>query len=104
MDKYTKFNFSGFESATDFLIFTLAKRLSKHPRKSKINIDEILLNGCKNITLWSLLYLSSIKEKNLLDLHKSILSVRLYFINFVLLKNKILFRYSLIKELLAVIL
>ena len=65
---------------------------------------EILLNGCKNITLWSLLYLSSIKDKNLLDLHKSILSVRVYFINFILLKNKILFRFSLIKELLAVIL
>ena len=76
MNKYTRFNFSGFDSATDFLIYTLSNCLKKHPEKSKINVDVIVLNDCKNITIWSLLYLNSIKEKNFLDFHKNIISVR----------------------------
>jgi len=76
-------NFSGLESATDYLFYLLSKKLASHPRLN--SSSQVILKGCKNITIWSLHYISKAfqesecKEKydfiRFLKLHKALSSI-----------------------------
>ena len=65
-----QFNFTGLESATDYLIYEFSNSLNTHPLKESIKVNEINLNGCKHLTIWSLYYLNKITfiNKTLNDL------------------------------------
>jgi len=62
----TEFDFSGLESATDFTMFSFAKHLKEN--KIPFKFEDLSLNGCTNISVWALHYLTSINNKALLDL------------------------------------
>lgn len=46
---------NGLENLTDFDIYKISKSMAKEDR---VQLEEIKLNSCKNITVWSLIYLS----------------------------------------------
>ena len=48
-------DFSGLESATDFLFYKISDYLKS---KKELNADRIKLLGCKYATIWSLHYLN----------------------------------------------
>lgn len=63
-----QFNFTGLESATDYLISEFSNSLNTHPLKESIKVNEINLKGCKHLTIWSLYYLNKTFNKTLNDL------------------------------------
>jgi hypothetical protein len=63
-----KLNFTGLECATDYLMFQIGKRLRTHKNKSEIITNEISLNGCPNVTIWSMHYLYQAFDKDI-NLH-----------------------------------
>lgn len=64
------FDFSNIETANDFLFWKIGKILSKNKNfKEKINFEYFILNGCSNITIWSLHYLNKIFDKDLFSSH-----------------------------------
>ncbi|CAF0816519.1 unnamed protein product [Brachionus calyciflorus] len=66
--KAKKFDFSGLDSLTDFQVYKIIKILLKnHPSQSMIQFDKIMLNGCRNISIWSLHYLIKVIGKSLFD-------------------------------------
>ncbi|RNA21368.1 dynein heavy chain axonemal, partial [Brachionus plicatilis] len=65
------FDFSGLESATDFMFYQLISFFKKHRNKNSIKFDKIHLNGCKHITVWTLHYLNIVAGKSLFDLKNS---------------------------------
>ena len=63
-----QFNFTGLESATDYLISEFSNSLNTHPLKESIKVNEINLKGCQHLTIWSLYYLNKTFNKTLNDL------------------------------------
>ena len=77
-------NFTGVESACDFLFYQLGRLLktsqsqsSKTASEGNLDIDGIVLNGCKNITIWSLHYLYQAVDKSIFDLSSSSVPVNI---------------------------
>jgi hypothetical protein len=62
-----KLDFTGVECATDYLMFQIAKLLRTHKNKAEIKLNEISLNGCANVSIWSMHYLYAAFEQNLND-------------------------------------
>lgn len=60
-------DFSGVETSTDFLFWNLKSILSSR-KFQRDNLDYILLNGCANISIWTLNYLNSFNERNLFSI------------------------------------
>lgn len=58
-------DFSGVETATDLLFWKLKSILSKNENFNKKDLDHFLLNGCANISIWTLHHLNSFSKKNL---------------------------------------
>ena len=86
-------DFSGLESATDFLFYKVSNYL-KAARKEEINAERIKLLGCKHATIWSLHYLNQTLNKTIFDFNK--FSNVFFILNFSFmekLKNLILFCY-----------
>ena len=75
---YANFDFTGLECATDFMVYLASKALKSHPKKNDIEFDSILINGCKNVTIWSLHYLNQAKDNTLFDLKNSKFAVKAY--------------------------
>lgn len=61
-------NFTGLESATDYLFYEIKSMLKTHENKSNMNYNSILFNGCSNISIWSLHYLYKAFNKSIFDL------------------------------------
>ncbi|RNA31796.1 hypothetical protein BpHYR1_049182 [Brachionus plicatilis] len=62
------FDFSNIKTATDLLFWKFGQTLFKDDIFKKKNSEYFLLNGCPNISIWSLHYLNKIFEKNLLSI------------------------------------
>ena len=60
-------DFSGLESATDFLFYKISDYLKS---KKEFNADRIKLLGCKYVTIWSLHYLNQTINKTAFDVNK----------------------------------
>jgi hypothetical protein len=61
-------DFSGLDSATDFLFYKIGKLIENHPNKNLIQLQNICLNGCKFISIASMNYLYNAFEKTIYDL------------------------------------
>lgn len=82
-----QFDFSGLESATDYLFFSLIKNFNEHHKKTSISVDNIELKGCKNLTIWSLFYLNKTFNKTFNDFKSRVTCVQLIKINLNFLKT-----------------
>ena len=60
-------DFSGLESATDFLFYKVSNYLKA---RKEINAERIKLLGCKHATIWSLHYLNQTLNKTIFDFNK----------------------------------
>jgi hypothetical protein len=65
--KAKNLDFSGLESATDFLFYKISGYLKA---KKEINPEKIKLAGCKYATIWSLHYLNQARNKTIFDFDK----------------------------------
>ncbi|RNA38600.1 dynein heavy chain domain-containing 1-like [Brachionus plicatilis] len=60
-----KLDFSGVETVTDLLFWMLKSILSKNQNFNREDLDYLLLNGCANISIWTLNYLNLFNKRNL---------------------------------------
>lgn len=71
------FDFTGLESATDFMIYVMSQVLQKQRvNKSEILLENMRFNGCKNLTVWALHYLAQVSGKTLKSIHEYNLKLR----------------------------
>lgn len=60
-------DFSGIETSTDVLFWNLSSILASK-KFDRDNLDYFLLNGCANVSIWTLHYLNSFNGRNLFSI------------------------------------